>query len=767
MRCLSGVSLFFILGFFLFPTIAESMDSNRYEVLHSGSPFTPVAGDYSEGLAELAGSADPTGLHMWVQVEELGNKAWRESMAQEGVQLLDYVPRNAWIAKVSPTLTASDLRRLGVRWLGALRLEDKVSSHILLNEEAPWAEYEEGAVIYTVTFHKDVTETAAGAVLQAYPHLASDRIEALNTQVIALNPDQVEALAMEDAVKWVSLLPPPLGELNDGIREAVQVNDAHQPPYNLDGTGSNVLVYDAGPVDSSHPDFSPNRCIVGEGGSPASHATHVGGTVAGNGTNNSNYKGMAPNAKVITYTYESCNPNCLYNSPQDIEFNYAEGLLNYGAQLATNSLGSNIAINGYPCSWEGDYELTAQLLDAIAYGDWTAGIPFLSLWAAGNERAYGTCGTTYNTVGAPGASKNAIVVGATNSNDHSMTYFSSWGPVDDGRIRPDICAPGCQTGGDGGITSTAPGGGYSVKCGTSMATPAMAGIMALVLEELRHSPTGMPNIFPATLKALAINTAQDYGNTGPDYEFGFGEVRTTQIIDQLRNRGYIQSAMDHGDEFTYVFQVPAGESLLRASIVWSDVPGETFASVVLVNDLDIWFEDPQGGQHFPYILNPSSPSSAATRGEDHRNNVEQIEVSNPEDGLWTLHVVGGDVPEGPQKFSIVTNQRFAGQNIASAGDELFHRTGRILNARNQPNPFQPSTTIRFSLAKDEENVGLYVYDAAGRLVRTLASGPMPAGSKNILWDGEDASGRRVSSGVYFYRIQVADQTVTRSMVRLN
>src|SRR6185295_1088189 len=128
-----------------------------------------------------------------------------------------------------------------------------------------------------------------------------------------------------------------------------------------------------------------------------------------------------------------------------------------------------------------------------------------------------------------------IVVGAINSNDNSMTNFSSWGPVDDGRLRPDVVAPGCQTNGDNTVTSTAfadPNNNgvldagettntYTGMCGTSMATPAVAGTLALVIQQWRATMGAGTRPLPHTAKALLAHTATDLGNVGPDFANGF------------------------------------------------------------------------------------------------------------------------------------------------------------------------------------------------------------------------------------------------------
>jgi hypothetical protein len=85
--------------------------------------------------------------------------------------------------------------------------------------------------------------------------------------------------------------------------------------------------------------------------------------------------------------------------------------------------------------------------------------------------------------------------------------------------------------------------------------------------------------------------------------------------------------------------------------------------------------------------------------------------------------------------------------------------------QNYPNPFNPTTTIEFALAS-EGPVELGVFDAAGRRVKTLAAGALGAGPHQLEWDGHDAGGRAVGSGVYFYRLKTRDEVITRKMTLL-
>jgi len=724
-----------------------------YSVQLKTGTLHPADGDYGAGLAYLAAHAAAGGAHILVQMREIPVSSERAALAKQGIDLQDYLPNHTWYAHVATTLDAPAMRAAGVRWLAPLQLEHKVSARVLASEYSAWSEYDGGRRIFVVQLHDDVSETRGREILGAAQATIGGYIRSLNTFVAALDPDAAPRLALTDEIRWIDERPPVLTEVNDGIRAAIGVDTIQQAPYNLNGQGTNVLVYDVGLV-GAHPDFG-SRVTAGEGGAVASHSTHVAGTVGGDGTNSGGtYKGMAPSCRITSYLYEYCSPNCLYNSPQDIEANYQEGLYTFGADMASNSLGSNIAPNGYPCSWEGDYETTAQLLDAICHG--SLGVPFLSLWAAGNERHYGNCGTSYNTIGVPATAKNPIVVGATMSNDHSMSWFSSWGPVDDGRIRPDVCAPGCQSGGDGGITSTMPGGGYGSMCGTSMATPATAGVTALVLQQFRQTPGGPGGFlhpWPSTLKAILVNTAQDYGNVGPDFQFGYGEIRAQAAVDAIRNRhAILQRFVDQGGESTFEFVVEPGTPLLQATVAWSDPPGQYLALIELVNDLDIYFESPNRTLYYPWILDPASPATPATFGADHRNPMEQVQVVNPQEGRWILHVVGTTVPQGPQNYSIVASHPLGVGAASVEAGEGPAPASWVATGPSRPNPFRGSTAIEYSVERPGA-VQFRIRDVSGRVIRTLAAHPEAAGVHEAVWDGRDQGGNLLPSGIYFYRAE--------------
>ncbi|MDP6415134.1 MAG: S8 family serine peptidase, partial [Gammaproteobacteria bacterium] len=401
------------------------------------------------------------------------------------------------------------------------------------------------------------------------------------------------------------------------------------------------------------------------------HPTHVAGTIGGDGSGSSGlYCGMAPNVLMQSYGFEYDGTGTfLYTNPGDIEADYNEAINTYGAEISNNSIGTNVASNGFPCEWEGDYGATSMLIDAIVRG--SLGAPMRIIWANGNERGGGRCGSLYNTTAPPACAKNHITVGALNSNDDSMTSFSSWGPTDDGRIKPDVSAPGCQSDGDGGVTSTWDDGGYGTICGTSMAAPAVCGLSALILEDFKALYPGEPLPRNSTLKILLAHNAADLGNTGPDYKFGYGSVRVKNTIDFMRAGSFLEDSVDQGEDKVFFVYVSPGASFLKATLAWDDPPGAINTIPELVNDLDIVAISPNGVTiHYPWTLDPADGDAPAVRTQaDCTNNIEQVVVDNPESGVWTIRVRGYSVPSGPQVFSLAATPGM--QTCLSAGVVLL------------------------------------------------------------------------------------------------
>jgi len=454
--------------------------------------------------------------------------------------------------------------------------------------------------------------------------------------------------------------------VNDSNRSRVQADPAQASPYSLDGGGVTVLVYDGGVARESHVDFG-GRLTAHDSSALSDHATHVSGTIGGSGSaSGGTFRGMAPGVDIESYGFEyDGSSTFLYTNPGDLESDYGQAIGSFGVDVANNSIGTNTETNGFPCNIQGDYGVCSALIDSIVRG--SLGAPFRIVWANGNERQGSGCdvegfGDYYSTA-PPATAKNHIAVGALNSNDDSMTSFSSWGPTDDGRLKPDVSAPGCQSNSDGGVTSAGAGSTseYLVYCGTSMASPTVTGCVALMLEDFRASFPTLADPRNSTLKVLLAQNAVDRGNAGPDYQFGYGSVRVKDTIDFQRLARFDEQSIDeHGSSFVYSVATTGSEPELKVTLAWDDVPGTPNVFGALVNDLDLRVIDPLGGRHYPWTLNPADPGASAVRtAEDHVNNIEQVLVDNPIAGTWRVEVFGYDVAQGPQPFSICASHDLA------------------------------------------------------------------------------------------------------------
>lgn len=474
-----------------------------------------------------------------------------------------------------------------------------------------------------------------------------------------------------DEVNWIENRPSPKGHDNADAAEMSNVDNLqNDTPYLLKGAGMSVGVWDEGEIQKFHPDLS-TRVTIKDAGSVNSHATHVAGTIAGNGSGNANAKGMAPLSSIYSYDYNGDVPQEIISAP---------------VALSNHSWGSitgweyNYYDDGY-WVWFGDqyfgyYSYTARTWDEKVYG---VDDPILGglilVKSSGNDRSDDGVGSgtkhrhagdttnfyydthppdpDYGSIPHKGCAKNVITVGAV-TDTGGMTAFSSWGPCDDGRIKPDIVANGDT------LTSTCPTDTYCTKSGTSMASPVVTGALALIMQHYAQVDSSYyPKVTSYELKALLINTAVDKGNAGPDYQYGWGLLDAKAAVDLVnQSRDHIRyGVLSDGESTAYQLTVPAGTPVLKVTAAWTDQPGSTVAAKALVNDLDLELVDPSSGIHRPWVLDKANPSSAATRAINTLDNVEQVLVTSPQQGTWTVRMKGSDVQSG-QAFAVVSNLEF-------------------------------------------------------------------------------------------------------------
>lgn len=672
-------------------------------------------------------------------LEPADRPARRAALEALGVRFHQYLPDNAFAVTIPAALSPAAAGL--VDGVATLAPADKVHPSLLSTGIDAWALAPDGRAVLEVRFHPDVADADARALLAA---LGTELIAVLlphHRYTVLAAADRLLAIAAADEVAFVDEIAPPVELENDGSRGLIRAGTVQDPPYGLSGADIDVAVVDGGRIDPGHPDFT-GRLTVVDNVSTNDHSTHVAGTLGGTGVNSPAYggapgqwRGMAPGARIYSYSYSN-------------HLSKYAGIVNtYGVEITTNSWGTGVS--GSNCAIYGDYRFDAPALDQIVTG--LHGRRINITFSGGNERNDCDCGMSctppyvnFANVNPPKPAKNLIVVGALNSNDASMTDFSSWGPVDDGRLKPEVVAAGDEVGGDGAIKSPVPGGGYGVMSGTSMAAPAGTGAAALVMERQR-AVTGL-HPWPSTVRGLLMHTAVDLFNPGPDYRSGYGLIDLVAAVAAIDARTGREENLVQDDVLEFPLEVTA-PGPLKVTIAWDDPAGAENAAIALVNDLDLELVDPLAAVHQPWVLAPATPDLPATRGVDRRNNVEQVYVAEPAPGQWTVRVRGTNVPAGPQPVSIWGLPEPGSQALAAVVP-----AGRGLALAADPNPFVTATILRFTL-ENPDDVRLRILDAAGRVVSDLAARRFAAGAQAVAWDGRNARGERVAPGVYLAEIE--------------
>ena len=502
----------------------------------------------------------------------------------------------------------------------------------------------------------------------------------------------------------------------DDLWDQTIVSSINNSWNSVDGTGIIVTVADSG-LDSGtndstmHADFRDHIVdVVSWGmtaseasncGSPADdgaddihgHGTHVAGSVLGDGTNSSgNIKGVAPEARLyfqaIGVYCNSAGGDTLLGLPSDYTQLFKAGADN-GSRVHTNSWGSSVA---------GVYTIGSMQADSAAR-DYTN---MTILFAAANEGADANSDgeVDLDSMGSPATAKNVLTVGAsendrptqtltwdgfrdppgsstrvfpanpinsdrTADDSEGMAAFSSRGPTDDNRLKPDIVAPGTFILSTKSRYTTSVGWGaynsdYTYMGGTSMATPLTAGATALLLQHLIDN-MGHENPNSSLIKAIFAASATDMtgqyssstngaGETAPNDHEGWGRVDLRQAL----NSTWIENeSVTTGANRGWSFNIQSGAPDLSVVVSWIDPAATPAAGAQLINDLDLAVKDPSG---------------TWTELTNNVDTLRGLKFTNPAQGTWEVHINGTNVPVGPQFFSLALNQETTLVNLTEDAD---------------------------------------------------------------------------------------------------
>lgn len=641
---------------------------------------------------------------------------WIREVERLGVELGDYLPDYSFIARISGSRERDKVEELRfVRRLQPFLPQYKTDPSL-----SNWSRQErQNVTVVGFDADRDISKT-----LRRWDGRGISRIESFRHAPrmarLTVTRDALDELVASDEI--IAVLPEPKRKAHNNVAAEIIASD-RLAATGYTGKGQIVGVADSG-LDTGdkhriHPDLQGRIKSLyaafrpGDASDPTGHGTHVAGSIVGNGAaSDGKVRGMAPDAQLVFHAVGDENGGIYLDVTEVLEEAYDDG-----ARIHSDSWGS---------SDNGGYSADSIAFDRFLWEhkDMTA------LVAAGNDGEEG-----YYTVGSPATAKNVIAVGASESkrdfgddiadNPYEVAEFSSRGPTEDGRIKPDIVAPGTY------ILSLRSSltahdkfwetqdSYYAFSGGTSMATPIVAGGVAQIRQYLTEK--GHRNPSSALIKAMLLTGAEYL----PDFsmeEQGFGRANLqaailTSFVDETKG-------MRTKDKETYSLEVSDTKTPLVVTLAWTDYPASAVAKRALVNNLNLSVRTPSGE-----VYNGNDMREPFDNEQDNLNNVEQIWIPKPEKGTYTVTVSGYNIPKGPQPYALVSNADLS-SGIGDQKLEQRKRTGTVGTGRST-RPYADYTVtvpqagpLQITLSwpvEDGGNLNLYLYDSRNKRVASATS----------------------------------------------
>ncbi len=666
-------------------SVATAGAADKPVKLRSGSIHTP---DRSRLSPTRVSGRQPTNGLFLIQLESALEPGWRQQLQALGLRLLQYVPDDAFVARLQGTAPSDVLVLPFVRWLGPYEPAQRTDRRLQERRQTPpAAQRPRSDVDVTLVLATDVpTEELeqARALFNVPPHADHHRFGIVLRG--ALRPGQLEHASTLPSALWIEPAATPrlCDESSAAVVGGPAINHAtFAQRLGYDGTGVIVAVADSG-LDNgrltNHTELlGRTKALFSYGGlanaaDEHGHGTHVAGIIAGRGITLEGDEyglyglGVAPGAQLVIQR--------VFDARGDYRQTPRETLTHDAVRQ-----GAIIGNSSWTIESEGHYDVAAQQFDELARdadAETPGDQPYLMVFAAGNT------GPGNQTIGSPALGKNVIAVGASQGPRTGFLTFddgigalalsSGRGPSDDGRIKPDLVAPGTW------IASLLSSLGrvenmwepinneFAFLGGTSQASPHVAGAAAVFVQFYREHQNGATPS-PALIKGALINAAVELdrsaaGSATPNMAEGWGRVDVAGLVDSSHVFEFLDQSvlLTTGQVYERPVFVIRTNCPLVITLAYTDCPGFPGALPALVNDLDLELVAPDGrvyrGNQF---ANGQSVPGPAAR--DTINNVEGIRLANPGTGEYRLRVRAQrvaldsrrDTGDVDQDFALVVN----------------------------------------------------------------------------------------------------------------
>lgn len=622
-------------------------------------------------------------LIILLQFNEIPNHHDIKAMNNLGIEFISYLSNKTYYAAVPKSIEYHTLKNFNLRRWVPLPKESKIDNSLFQISDIPSSSRSiENNIYVSISYPKILPLESIVSDLKSSGYIIHKTKPHSHQIELLIDHNNLLPLASKPYVWNISPVTFSADPLNYDNTTEYGSRKVHQLK-GLKGKGVFIGVGD----DSRWDHLDGLNRVSNHNVLMSTHGEVVAGLIAGGGNLEEIYTGHAPEAQIVTI-------------PSYLFLDSIEWLIdNYDIVLANHSYGNTW--NSCPDfgrytnkSFQTDQQLVdnEQLMHVISCGN--SG----SLTCNSYPKGFHTI------LDAHQASKNGLDVANLNSST-GLTYSSSKGPVIGGRLKPEICARGNSA------VSTSINNSYGIIGGTSSAAPVVTGIMALMYEQYKELNANQnPN--GGLMKAIICNTADDLGNPGPDFSFGFGKVNAGAAIKCIEGGHYLVNNVTNGNSNFHQIFVPPNTQQIKVLLYWNDPPADLNAAVPgLIHQLDLSINDPSGTEYLPWVLDPT-PSGVdlnATRGVDQLNNIEQITIKQPAEGVYRLNVLGTSVPLGVQEYYIA--YQFVENEI-----ELIHPSdGKALvpNEEEVIHWSSPETNETFSLfySADDGNTWSLIDDS--------------------------------------------------------